>query len=73
MQIGLKFLFAKIIHFSQKKKNFKVFLGKKVVDSEKVRIFAGDNYMLNLNPIRMKKEKKCFKSRENSKQNNNDI
>lgn len=50
MQIGLKFLFAKIIHFSQKKKNFKVFLGKKVVDSEKVRIFAGDNYMLNLNP-----------------------
>ena len=28
-------------------------------------IFASDNFMLNLNPIRMKKEKsKCFKSRE---------
>ena len=28
-------------------------------------IFANDNYMLNLNPIRMKKEKrKCLKSRE---------
>ena len=64
MQIGLKFSFCKDNPFFSEKKDFQGFSWKKFVDSGKVRIFAGDNYMLNLNPIRMKKEKKCFKSRE---------
>ena len=45
-----EYSFCKDNPFFSEKKELRGFSWKKFVDSGKVRIFAGDNYMLNLNP-----------------------